>query len=255
MLQVGIFDMDSYQMLWYGNYAKFYFREVQRKFNVVPQSIISVKFIQSMKWGQENESEIETYLIDSSTIFQKFMVAGVLFNMCLLRIDGISPSHQFDILSKEDGVLLKKLKVGKIRLATKQINSPESSIKESFTVYQDMLGKNNSLQQVNVFNIFEQTRTNLIGGQKTLSELVKTSDISIVVAQMDEIFIDSDTELQINDELTSETLLVKSITRSCFYFLQRIYFKEKVVAEGKLILCSYSASKNKLVPLPGKGFW
>ena len=206
--QLGIKDIDGYSHVWYGNYLKFFERGAQRFLGggrVV--RVGHLKYKRSVPWGA-NSSRIESYLVSCAAgralVFQRWCVghdADSTFATCLseLSVEGCA---RLPAVMEPKARLLAGAAGGRepmLAMAVKNLESsgvPPISAAEGIVgrmvvprhVFADMVAESGKMQIVDAMDLFEQSRTETVGGQQGLKAFLDRG-LALVVGQIDELVL------------------------------------------------------------------
>jgi acyl-CoA thioesterase FadM len=225
-LDIGIADIDSYAMLFYGNYFRYNERAATAcctpgSWAVLKRAAL-VKYIKPVGWtdvvdirstlvppeGDERADEpmlLHEWLRDGETIHLSLAVY-TLHGGGALQAPAPEPAVE------------RRLKA--LRREAKDVFEPPPSsyLRETRVVYADMIGASQALSCPQVMDYFERQRTVLIGGQRELERLKAEEGVMIVVysAQQLEFF---DTALRPTDELQVSSGYL--LQHGCLYCLRQ----------------------------------
>jgi len=118
--------------------------------------------------------------------------------------------------------------------------------------YLDMISPSDStIQLVDVMDLFEQSRTELVGGQPGLKAFLDRG-ISLVVGQIDALVLSKDVKITPGTDVLCEVTLIRATTgRRCFNFQQRLLRSDGMeAARVRVLMCCVDVSKGELVPVP-----
>jgi hypothetical protein len=121
-------------------------------------------------------------------------------------------------------------------------------------VYADMVvapaGRDGPLSADAVMDLFEESRTQVIGGQSCLKAF-KERGLLLVVGRIDQFALADGVSVAPGADVTAEvTLLRTAAGRRCFHFTQRLLRDDGVeLARAHVLLCSSSATDGALVPI------
>lgn len=250
---LGIADIDAYGMVWYGNYINYYERACIHNIGVGEIiQIKNIKYKSSILWGEE--FEIHSYILNIENniivLFQKILVGFEIKNYCITNFK-VDEDILFDKiyissndLSKNDMSLIKQLEnYNYFSIRKNEIYR----LDEKFTVYPDSIN-GNYLNLRYMFDIFEQSRTKMIGGQEILKNIY-SENISLVVARYDNLKINK-IQIYTNDIIHNKTILTKLFDNKFFFeFYHEISKNNKIILSCNLLMCSIN-NKKKTFEIP-----
>ena len=221
--QLGIKDIDGYGHVWYGNYLKFFERGMQAflgggKFEVVEH----LKYRRSVPWGAAH-SQIETYLVSRpapgrALVYQRWCVGEEADNTSALCLAVVSlPPGCGDAVPVMGGGERLERKGPKLAMAVKNLQTgavkpsngkPIGQMLAPRRIFSDMVltasgAGRGRLQLVDVMDLFEQSRTEVVGGQPGLKAFLERG-LALVVGQIDELVLAPDIQLDAGVDVTCE---------------------------------------------------
>lgn len=261
--QLGIKDIDGYGHVWYGNYVKFFERGQQRLLgSCAVRQIEHLKYKRSVPWGAAR-SRVESYLVERpaaglARVYQRWRVGDEEHAVCLALVS-VPPGCDAAVTAKDvrvDGgpklwMAVKNLQTG----ATKAVDPgtpPIGRLRYARHVFADMVsGGEQSIQLVDVMDLFEQSRTEVVGGQPGLKAFLDRG-LALVVGQIDELVLAEDMRLTPGIDVTCEVTLVREYSgRRCFDFQQRLLRADAhEVARVRVQMCCVDPKSGELVPTP-----
>jgi hypothetical protein len=200
--QLGIKDIDGYAHVWYGNYLKFFERGVQAflgggRFEVVEH----LKYRRSVPWGASN-SRIESYLVarpapGKALVYQRWCVGDEDDNtnalcLCLVvlppgcgdAVPIMSGGERLERHGPKLAMAVKNLQTGAVKPSD---GKPVGQMLVPRHVFADMVSgggaaSSGAIQLVDVMDLFEQSRTEVVGGQPGLKAFLDRG-LALVVGQ------------------------------------------------------------------------
>ena len=273
--QLGIKDIDGYSHVWYGNYLKFFERGAQRFLGggrVV--RVGHLKYKRSVPWGA-NSSRIESYLVSCAAgralVFQRWCVghdADSTFATCLseLSVEGCA---RLPAVMEPKARLLAGAAGGRepmLAVAGKNLESsgvPPISAAEGIVgrmvvprhVFADMVAESGKMQIVDAMDLFEQSRTETVGGQQGLKAFLDRG-LALVVGQIDELVLAEGVALGASVNVRCEVTLIRETTeRRCFHFQQRLLRADGAeVARVRVLMCCVDQSAGALARVPDESW-
>ena len=271
--QLGIKDIDGYGHLWYGNYLKFFHRAVHAFLGGGSLCRVEhLKYRRPIPWGAA-ESRIESYLVSRpaagrALVYQRWCVgheADCTHALCLTLV-ALPPGVGDAVAIHDVGERIRQAAVGtrepKLGMAVKNLQSgavgalrPDESPLGRFLVprhvFADMVAPAGDMLLVEIMDLFEQSRTETVGGQPGLKAF-KDRGLTLVVGQIDELVIADGVPLAPGSELTCEVTLLRETTeRRCFHFLQRVLRADGAeVARMRVLMCCVGDTDGALVTVP-----
>ena len=256
---LGIMRFDAYGMLWYGHYYTIYRRFVYKTLKRHIQEFLSIRYIQSIQWGQEKECFLEINMVSPKQCLckmsrkdggevQQMNVATFLLNEPVLMSEVNENAGRQTILQNQ---FLKESKQSIVPLL-----KPMRSCQSTFDFFDEMLqvgqGGRLFLNTTIGFDLFEQVRTNALGGQKHLRLLYEKDNRMIVVARVENI-----KQEEVDLGLTNRTNILHSVCilnschlRSLFQLTQRVMTPNgKVLMEADLLMCCVGVKSKQLEPI------
>ena len=274
--QLGIKDIDAYGHIWYGNYMKFFARAVCAFLGpATVRRVEHLKYKKSIAWGAA-DSRIESYLVARPTsttalVYQRWCVGDSDDNALCLCLVELGPHAASDVPVMEGSARLDR-KGPKLAMAVKNLQTgavkppgeggaPIGRLVARRTIFADMLPSGaRHLQLVDVMDLFEQSRSEVVGGQPGLKAFL-AAGLTLVVGQIDELVLaDAGAEL---DELAlgdaqlrcEVTLLRETVGRRCFEFEQRLSKPSGAeVARVRVLMCCVDPAKGELSAVPDS-YW
>jgi len=240
--QVGINEIDAYGIVWYGNYLKYY-HQAQQSFIQKFGELIAMNFHDSKKYGEV--AKVVTYVINDQYIYQTILVGNRTINEALFKL---SNSLLVDYINKS---IKRKIKL--MQMIEQKSVKPQDYLGFCDTmvrVYHNMLNGNTISYEV-ALDLFEQSRTKLIGGNLRLSFLHSQEDCLFVVSKLNGLKR-SNIKVQCMDIIISRVTLVRYTNRMIFMFRHELLLGDKVIFECELQLCSFSMKKKTLTPISKK---
>jgi len=269
--QLGIKDIDGYGHVWYGNYLKFFERGMQAflgggSFEVVEH----LKYRRSVPWGAAH-SQIETYLVSRpalgrALVYQRWCVGDDADNTSALCLALVSlPPGCGDAVPVMGGGERLERKGPKLAMAVKNLQTgavkpsdgtPIGQMLAPRRIFGDMVltasgtGRGR-LQLVDVMDLFEQSCTEVVGGQPGLKAFLGRG-LALVVGQIDELVLAPDTPLDAGVDVTCEvTLLREYAGRKCFDFQQRLLHADGAeLARVRVLMCCVNPTQGELTTVP-----
>jgi acyl-CoA thioesterase FadM len=266
--QLGIKDIDGYGHVWYGNYMKFFERSIQKFLGdgrVV--RVEHLKYKRSVPWGAA-DSRIESYLVarpepGRALVYQRWCVGheeDAAFALCLSLVT-LPPGSPGDAVAVMDGgarllqgraggrepklaMAVKNLQTGGI----KDLSDSESILGRILIprhVFADMVSSGtHTMALVDVMDLFEQSRSEVVGGQPGLKAFMDRG-LGLVVGQVDELVLGEGVTLSPGMTVQCEVTLLRETTeRRCFHFQQRLLRPDGAeVARVRVLMCCVDASK------------
>ena len=271
--QLGIKDIDGYGHVWYGNYLKFFQRGVQLFLGGGTVVCVEhLKYKRSVPWGAA-DSRIESYLVSRpapgrALVYQRWCVghdADSTSALCLSLValepgcgDGVAVMDPKERLLQGSGggrepmlaMAVKNLQSGGIG----ELGAGESALGRMLIprhCYRDMVTATGGILMTDVMDLFEQSRSEVVGGQPGLKAFMDQG-LNLVVGQVDALVLREGVALAPDSELKCEVTLLRETTeRRCFHFLQRLLRPDGVeVAAVRVLMCCVSSTKGDLVPVP-----
>jgi len=271
--QLGIKDIDGYSHVWYGNYLKFFERGAQAflgggSFEVVQH----LKYRRSVPWGAAH-SQIETYLVSRpapgrALVYQRWCVGEEADNtsaLCLALVslppgcgDAVpvmSGGERLDRKGPKLAMAVKNLQTGAVK---PDDGTPIGRMLAPRHVFADMVvaaggggAGRGRLQLVDTMDLFEQSRTEVVGGQPGLKAFLDRG-LALVVGQIDELVLAPDVLLEAGGTVGCEvTLLREYAGRRCFDFQQRLLRADGAeVARVRVLMCCVDPAKGELTTVP-----
>ena len=190
--QLGIKDIDGYGHVWYGNYLKFFLRGLRAFLGGgIVRKVESLKYKRSIPWGAD-DSRIESYLVSRPSpgmalVYQRWCVGGdadPTHAVCLTLVAlepgtgeaaAITPGGERLIgQGPKLAMAVKNLQTGAVKAADGPIIGKLLYPRIAFP---DMLSGSNggSLSLVDAMDLFEQTRSEVVGGQPGLKAFLARS--------------------------------------------------------------------------------
>jgi len=273
--QLGIKDIDGYGHVWYGNYLKYFERGVRRFLGggtVV--RVDHLKYKRSIPWGAA-DSRIESYLVDRpaqgrAVVYQRWLVgrgvdstAALCLSQVVLEAGVGEAVPVFDpkerLTQSSDNarepmlwMAVKNLQTGGVP----PIDDKEGilgRITISRHVFADMVSTKSgaTLLLVDVMDLFEQSRTEVVGGQPGLKALLDKG-LGLVVGQVDELVLAEGVILRPGSSLVCEVTLIRETTdRRCFHFQQRLLRDDGAeVARVRVLMCCVDPNAGELIRVP-----
>jgi len=271
--QLGIKDIDAYGHVWYGNYLKFFKRGLHLFLSdtALVRRVDHLKYRRSVPWGAE-ESRIESYLVkrpapESALVYQRWCVGTEEDNVCAfcltlvdlqpgcgLTVPIMPPAERLERHGPKLAMAVKNLQTG----AVKPLDPAAPIVGRlvvSRHVYADMLTESNMLQLADVMDLFEQSRTETVGGQPGLKALMDRG-LAMVVGQIDDLVLAEGATVVGGSDLVCEvTLIREQAGRRCFDFLQRLLRPDGVeVARVLVLMCCVKPEEGSLVVIPDESW-
>jgi acyl-CoA thioesterase FadM len=252
--QIGIKDIDGYGHIWYGHYVKFFERAYREFLGQQAQTKVveCLKYAKSVPWGAVG-SRIETYVVEQDTktdciIFQRWIVSESdnttitpdnVHGMAIFHVSAvgrpITPS--LGTLKLQGGPQL-TISVRGLRGSSVQglqVDLTVGTVRRLQRLYSDMLSEGR-LSIIDTLDLFEQTRTDMVGGQAGLKKL-KDQHRELVIARMDGL-VRHDVSLVGRSHVESLCILRRvHLDRRCFDFQQIILSDKTEVASMFVMLC------------------
>jgi acyl-CoA thioesterase FadM len=272
--QLGIKDIDGYGHVWYGNYLKFFERGVQAFLG--GGSVICVehlKYKRSVPWGAA-DSRIESYLVSRpapgrALVYQRWCVGhedDCTNALCLSEValpPGVGDS--VPITAGGDRLLQGRgsAREPKLAMAVKNLQTggvPPVSAEEPILgrmliprhCFADMVaGGTRGMLLVDAMDLFEQSRSEVVGGQPGLKAFMDRG-LALVVGQVDGLVLAQGVQVDPASTLGCEVTLIRETTeRRCFHFLQRLLRPDGTeVARVRVLMCCVDPAKGDLVRVP-----
>eukprot|EP00457_Paulinella_chromatophora_P010317 gb/GEZN01010415.1/.p1 GENE.gb/GEZN01010415.1/~~gb/GEZN01010415.1/.p1 ORF type:complete len:303 (-),score=28.94 gb/GEZN01010415.1/:187-1095(-) len=277
--QVGIKDIDGYGHVWYGNYLKQFERGACTFLGGGSVRCVEhLKYKKSVPWGAE-KSRIETYLIEhkdnSARVYQRWMVGedekgGSEMALLIAEIalnEKCKPVGTIEVTDKnckiKAGAKFGMAVIGLVNSAIKPCSPSDPSMGRMLvyrTVYQDML-INGRLSTMDQMDLFEQTRTEMVGGQRGLKAFLANGK-AMVVGRIDRLDSQPGPAGPMFTGAGDETveceveMLREYAGRRCVDFQQRIRRKtdKAEVASIRVLMCCVQTDKEELTPIPEE-YW
>lgn len=244
--QIGICDFDSYAILWYGNYWKYYRRMLLKHFGsaYTIEKMHQMLYVMPVQW--KNRGSICVKVIEQKaghyTVALFWYVDETIYNA--MYVD-IATKKEVDIetLTDVEQKMFRKLKIP-FRLPKKNV----AQFSQNATLYEDCMN-GSYISERACLNLFEQTRTDSFGGQTNLSDLSSEYGYTIVVAKMYGLQFFR-VPVRLGQPLVCQIALTRQIGNMCFEFHQQIVSNDKVLASAIIMLCIFDPKKKTLVDLP-----
>jgi len=267
--QLGIKDIDGYGHVWYGNYLKFFERGLQEFLGSCSvRQVQSLKYKRSVPWGAA-DSRIESYLVERPSpglalVYQRWCVGleeDPVCALCLTLVELAAGSVEKVRVMPAGERLLGSGKQPKMAMAVKNLQTgatkpSDGRVLGRFTVdrrvFADMVpAGTQGMLLVDVMDLFEQSRTETVGGQPGLKAFLDRG-LALVVGQIDELVLSQQVQVMPSNDVVCEvTLLREYAERRCFDFLQRVLRKDgSEVARVRVQMCCVDPKQGALFPVP-----
>lgn len=279
--KLGIQDFDPYTMLWYGNYLKHIKRALQEAYgNCNVLKIVQMKFKTSLSWGQYGDIEVILAKKMSSNhahVLCKWIVKGNLINLSLWEVvfEIANLDTKNILLSKKDKMFVMQLSVAPNPISSSITSDVygKGHYRSEFVLYGDMVRHDGFLSDDCILDMFEQTRTELFGGQRLLREILDEANLSLVVHSMTNFYKQSIREEKEKGKVTasifslnkviSHTIFLKNIGDVAWEFLQNIVVaadarsfgndsvknSTRIVASARIVMSCVNTKERKLSKL------
>jgi acyl-CoA thioesterase FadM len=274
--QLGIKDIDAYGHVWYGNYIKFFTRSARAFLGgCTVRRVEHLKYKKSVPWGAAH-SRIESYLVArepaTATVLQRWCVGDEEDNtyaLCLLVVD--LPPGSADALPVMAGAekLARNGPMLKVAVKGMEMNGVKPNdngapvlglMQVQRHVFADMVacdeGVNGGrLELADIMDLFEQSRTEFVGGQPGLKAFMD-GGLALVVGQIDGLVISSEVRVSGGDTVCCEvTLLREKVGRKCFDFEQRLLRADSSeIARVYVLMCCVHHEKGELTRVPDENW-
>ena len=122
-------------------------------------------------------------------------------------------------------------------------------------VFADMVAESGKMQIVDAMDLFEQSRTETVGGQQGLKAFLDRG-LALVVGQIDELVLAEGVALGAGVNVRCEVTLIRETTeRRCFHFQQRLLRADGAeVARVRVLMCCVDPAKGELCAVPDE-YW
>jgi len=246
--QLGINDMDAYSIMWYGNYLKWFKRYLYTYIGSnIKFQFQYIKFINSVKWG--DNIVIVGNRIDVNILLLEMKHNNLNVNEALIHVD----KGNLSLFKINNSILIKrivnKLKSNNIFFLN---NNSHDYYKSEFTIWKDML-IDNKIQDTHVLDIFEQSRTRLIGGHKILQKMRYDDNQFIFVSNINHFTNNDNYNINLSDKINAYVYIIKNIGWKIFEFKQVIIndkYKECCSMLCKLVIYKDTYHYKGLYSLP-----
>ena len=243
--QVGICDFDSYAILWYGNYWKYYKRTLLKHFDSYEMiKMFQMLYLSPVQW--KNRGNISLKIIEKQeqtyTVVLLWYVDNDIYNAmyCQIRSD-----KNVNVITLNDS----EMKVFRKLKMPFRLSKSIATFSQNATVYEDCVN-GSYLSEHTCLNLFEQMRTDSFGGQTNLSNLSEEYGYTIVVAKMHNLKFYPE-PVSVGQTITCHMILTRQISNMCFEFHQTIEtFDNQIIGEAVIMLCIFDPEKKQLVNLP-----
>lgn len=261
--QIGIKDIDGYGHIWYGHYVKYFERAFREFLGQEARSHVveALKYAKSVPWGAVG-SRIETYVVEQDSkmdcvLFQRWIVSEAdapitpenVYSLAIMHVSGVSkaltpsPSSLKLQGGPQLALSMRSLRGGCVNGV--QVSTVEGVSRRTARLFSDMLGEGHRLSLTDVMDLFEQGRSDMVGGQEGLKKF-KDSNRSLVVARTDSLRR-PDVSLEGKTHLEIVTVLRRiHLERRCFDFHSTISCGSVEVASGYMMLCCIDSTLNSL---------
>lgn len=189
-LRLGIAEIDSYNMLFYGHYLRYNERAANSCLSLEStcatiRGVALAKYISSVRWNDivdirttavPSEGTGEHSLLHEWFVNEKYD-KPVYLCLCSYAIEGpagFTGAHTPDVKEARRLTALQ-------REAANVFTPQDAGLSQNFAVYPDMVGPGGALAVPCVMDLFERQRTVLIGGQEELERLKLEGGTFIVV--------------------------------------------------------------------------
>ena len=248
--QVGICDFDSYAILWYGNYWKYYKRMLMLHFDAYSiEKMHQMLYVTPVQW--KNRGSICLKVTEKKgkckyAVALFWYVGETIYNALYLSIES-KKDVGIDTLTDSEQQMFRKLKIP-FRMPKKNV----AKFSQNATIYEDCMN-GSYISEHTCLNLFEQMRTDSFGGQTNLSELSSQYGFTIVVAKMHDLRFYL-VPVRLGQTISCQMIMTRQIGNMCFEFHQQIMCDDKVLAEAVIMLCIFDPEKKTLVDLPDAYF-
>jgi len=227
-------------------------------------------------WGA-SASRIESYLVSRASnravVFQRWCVghdADATFATCTseLALDGIAEAR-LPAVTEPKARLLAGVAGGREPMLAMAVKNLESSgvppigeaegivgrMKVPRHVFADMVTESGKMQIVDAMDLFEQSRTETVGGQQGLKAFLDRG-LALVVGQIDELVLAEGVALGASVNVRCEVTLIRETTeRRCFHFQQRLLRADGAeVARVRVLMCCVDQSAGALARVPDESW-
>ena len=122
-------------------------------------------------------------------------------------------------------------------------------------VFADMVAESGKMQIVDAMDLFEQSRTETVGGQQGLKAFLDRG-LALVVGQIDELVLAEGVALGAGVNVRCEVTLIRETTeRRCFHFQQRLLRADGAeVARVRVLMCCVDQSAGALARVPDESW-
>ena len=272
--QLGIKEMDAYGHLWYGNHIKFFERATEICFGGgALTSVQHLMYMRPIEWGALKHS-IQTYIVSrpapgQAVVYLRWCVgdgADCVRAQCLAVV-AVPPGDDNAVGTYPSGERLQQVSANGAReptleravttlqrAATSNLGTEERALGQLVCrrdAYSSMLDSSGRLLAVEAMDLFEQTRTEVVGGQSGLKAF-KDQGRLLVVGRIDNLlFSDAALTLGRREIMCEVTLLREALDRSCFQFLQRLLRSDGTeMARVLVCMCCVNESSGALASVP-----
>lgn len=186
-VNLGIGDMDSYSMLFYGNYHRYNERAANSCLPAdapvgaaaVLKKVHIIKYTKSVGWN--DVIDIRSLLAAEDTLLHEWLVDGKVVHTCLAQYD-LRGGAVLSGAQKPDGKPDERRIFANQRAAADLFTPPAACYRrDRIMVTPDMIGPGGGVFLGSVMDFYERQRTELIGGQAELERLTSEDGVQIVV--------------------------------------------------------------------------
>lgn len=187
-LRLGIAEIDSYNMLFYGHYLRHSERAAnsclgRESTSATVSHVALAKYVSSVSWNDVVDIRTTAHPSEDGTLLHEWFVNeryDTPVHVCLCSYDVDGPAG-FVGARTPDGKEARRLIALQREGAAVFTPQDGAGRSEAFGVYPDMVGPNGALAVPCVMDLFERQRTVLIGGQEELERLKLEEGTFIVV--------------------------------------------------------------------------
>ena len=236
---LGINDMDAYGVMWYGNYIKWYLNALNKWLGFDKEfALLRIKYKHPVKWG--DKVSIVSIVVSKNEILQimkkdsdEMVMNWALFS-CNLSETGF-------ILDKSETMLYRQLKV------KSSYQGLVSTYSSNYTVWKNNIMLDGKIDYHYLLDLFEQNRTEAIGGQDVLQRIHQENDQSILVANLGDLKIGN--TVSEGQVLRVVTKVTSHYNWMIFKFVQECWYQDKSIGSMNCELCIYNSKLSKLEPV------